>query len=264
MNRGLKTVILLIATVVTIFCVVYGAMVHIGGFAARSIMGALTGDVKLELGEDLKDAKTDELSDDVKVIKLKVNAGEVDVRKGNSNVISISSSLEKTAPEYTFDNGVLTVTQPDIGTVGMPGKELKNKVIITLKDEPEEISGVLELGDMDIDGITAGTIDLVLKLGDMDLNDVTANDITVENKLGDVKLNDCDFSSAVIDSKLGDVKLALKDKNSAFTFKLGVDVGEIKVDGDKFGKEHSTDSGEKTLKVHCSMGDIKITTSSVL
>ncbi len=260
MNRGLKTLILFIATIITIFCVLYGSMVHIGGYAAKSIMSYLTGEEKIDFKDGYSDSKSNELNEDVKVIKLKVNAGEVDIKKGTSNSITISYSNEKKAPEYEFKDGILTVTQPDIGTVGMPGKELKNKVTVTLKNDPEEINGVLELGDMDISGIAAETIDLVLNLGDMDIKDVTAKEITVVNKLGDIKLSDSEFENAVIDNKLGDVKLSLTGQRSDYRFKLGVDMGEIKIDGEKFTKEHSTDSGEKTLKVHCNMGDIKITT----
>ncbi len=259
MNRGLKTAILLIATIITILCVLYGAMVHIGGFAAKSIIGYITGEEKIEFGEGFKDSKSSELSEDVRVIKLHVNAAEVDIKKGASNTITISSSMEKYGPEYKFEDGVLTVKQSDISSVGMPGKGLNNKVVITLSNKPEEISGVLELGDMDIEGITADSIDLVLNLGDMEIDDVTVTDITLVNKLGDIKVNGCDFKNAVMDNKLGDVKLNLTGNISDYRYKLGVDMGEIKIGSEKFGREYSTDSGDKMLKVNCNMGDIKIT-----
>lgn len=258
MNNKLKNTVLTIAVILTVFCVIFGAVYHVGGFVKRNIIGnswmiKLFGDEDLPIGSFSNEAKLG----DIKKIDLDLNVGDVRIVEGDKNYIEIDSNIENLLPKYELKDGILKVYgQSD--KKNFTTNNITTDVVITVNSKLDSIEGTLALGDLTIQKVNAEVIDVTLNCGEMEIDSVVAQKIDVLNNLGDVKVNEADFKSLDLTLNLGDVKIVVLGDEEDYNCDVQVDLGSLSVFGEKGKTNYNGGKGEKKISAVVNLGDLTI------
>lgn len=319
MNNGLKNILLGCTTALTIVCVLVGTKMHIGGgvhfyspFTAiteklvnkvddkiithfgKKDHGSGEKDDNHTLGNNAKNVDVS-FEEEIKELRLDLDLGDVDIAMGGENRLVIHCGSEKLVPEYELKNGVLTVAHKSNKYINLfDDKEVK--VSITVQDELEVLFAELDMGDLDVDGIVAKTIELDLDMGDMDITNVVTDSISaklamgdgsvdklvaadadldmsmgsmtvrnsviqkgrVENSMGDVNFEDVEFDNMKVELSAGDMSLYLPFAKDECDIYANVSAGDLSIDGKSVGNSYSSKGESRALNVSCDLGDISI------
>lgn len=247
MNTKLRNTVLIIASVVTVLCVIIGSV----GVNTK-IFNAFSG---LSFA---KSARTDaqSLDGDVKEIHLDLDLANIKIKKGSENTISISNNKSEKSI-MTFENGILTVECKEDVKLS-PFSRAASDVEITLSNDVDIIDVVCSVGDFEVSDITAKEFKSSLDMGDVDIKKCKFDNMDLSSDLGDIKVRDVEFSNGNVTSSAGDVDLELSGMGNDVAFDIAVDLGDVEINGKEVDNHYKTTDGTKELSVSLNMGDLDI------
>lgn len=256
-----KTTYLVVISIITIICVIFGSIVHVGGisfgwgFPWGFPWGAVKGDkakvTSIEMDDGSVTADTVSL-DDFTSLEMDLRIMDVTIEQGDTYGIRYECSNKKFVPSIAVNDNVLVVKQSR-DRFGWNTVNAKCKMTLTIPEgrtleevkldsdvgdvKLNDIAGkslVLDVdtGDLDLSGCTFEQSDLTGDTGDITLSDSNMGDMVIDNDTGDIKLTGGGFESAEISGNTGDIHLVDCDFGSALgNVKLTSDTGDVKVEG---------------------------------
>ncbi len=290
-------VLITVLIVVTAVCMVIGILTHVTGTITGS--GGVFGRPKdvaekiAEIGENEMD-KTQ--TSDMKRVS---EAGKVLAEDADAEVTAVDAELrlgdmflmtgdkldvryegdEEYEPVVGLENGVLTIRQKDQKPLHLP-RNVKAVLTVTIPEDAEisSLRAHLNLGDLDVTGMTADKADLYDDLGNIKIRQILAGTVTVGNDLGDIHIDDgeaddllvscdkgdidirnCTFVNLEVQQDLGDVDVSAAQDLTEARLDLKTDLGDIKINGTSQGNKHSHDgSGDVRVVIHNDLGDIDL------
>lgn len=248
-----KSIYLTIIWIITIFCIIGGSCYHIMGWGERFFE-------HFDAGSSMKTSE-DETLDAFEEISFDIDLSEVEIVTGNNYHISYKCTKNQVV-EYEVKNGILTVTE----TSNNPHFPKRNgnddcMIIITVPRDAamSVISGNCNLGDVELEGLTAEKIDVSCDMGDLSCNNVTASSIICNCNLGNCEIDDCIFDNLTATNDLGNVELSSNQRLSDYTMDLLVSLGAIEINDTTYTSQFKQDGDkDKCIKITCSMGNIEI------
>ncbi len=243
----IKTLYLLVITVISIVCVVVGVSMHIGGFEMFGVsLGNGSGNLEKE-----NDTVTAFSS-----IYIDASVMELTVKKGDEYSFSYEAT-EGLVPTYKVKDGELKVTQKDKKTFFGNNK---CKVIITIPQEKalDSVFADINVGDVTWESMEMVKLTAELNVGDLNIQDITTQDMIVTCDTGDIDIKDCTFTTLDIDANVGDVDVKSAQSLEEYAFDVETDIGEVTVNGENEKREYQKDgeAGKVTLKAD--VGDVEI------
>lgn len=284
----MKKAYLTIIWSITIVCIVAGTLYHVGSFASGfSFMSHGPFAHVADSGNNTIVSDAMELDILSREAALEIDGDLMDftIQKGDSWNVEYECT-EYLEPEIKVDekaNGKtqITITQPNASKYS--GNNFNNvncKLTLTMPADASisDCNVYLDLGDMDIYGVTADVVDVQMDLGDMDIDNCDFNKLTIVSDLGDVTIQNskigsgdieadlgntdvlnCDFKDMKVVADLGDVDIDSKSNLDEYTIDAEVDMGELKLNNSKYGEEYHQNGKAGTLIIDASMGDAVIT-----
>lgn len=284
----MKKAYLTIIWSIAIVCIVAGTLYHVGNFASGfSFMGHGPFARVANSGNNTVVSDAMELDILSREAALEIDGDLMDftIQKGDSWNVEYECT-EYLEPEIKVDekaNGKtqITITQPNASKyIGNNFNNVNCKLTLTMPADASisDCNVYLDLGDMDIYGVTADAVDVQMDLGDMDIDNCDFNKLTIVSDLGDVTIQNskidsgdieadlgntdvlnCDFKDMKVVADLGDVDIDSKSNLDEYTIDAEVDMGELKLNNSKYGEEYHQNGKAGTLIIDASMGDAVIT-----
>ena len=209
----MKKAYLTIIWSITIVCIVAGTLYHVGSFASGfSFMSHGPFAHVADSGNNTVVSDAMELDILSREAALEIDGDLMDftIQKGDSWNVEYECT-EYLEPEIKVDekaNGKtqITITQPNASKYS--GNKFNNvncKLTLTMPADASisDCNVYLDLGDMDIYGVTADVVDVQMDLGDMDIDNCDFNKLTIVSDLGDVTIQNSKIDNGDIEADLG-------------------------------------------------------------
>ena len=239
MNERAKKAYISLLTVVTLICIL------IGTFRFFSFRG---GNVGRRKGEE---AGLEEFS----TLTVSVSAADVIVEKGHSYQVELSEGRELS---YVVKDGELIISET---RKGLLHTERSGHAVITVPSGAELSSVTIstDYGNITLDGVGTETASLQTSAGNITIKDSEVSTASIVSNMGNITLNDTVFVSVNAAADLGNITADLNTEPEDCSLSLKTDLGEIKVDGDKKGREYQTEqNGGSQFTAVSNLGNIKV------
>lgn len=242
-----KTIYLTILSIVTVLCIIWGSVYHIGNWifgnlpAHWNLFSDSEGDTSL---------KSEELTpDEFHSISIDTNILSVTIQEGDSYQISYACR-KKLVPEITVKDGKLKVKQDDSFQLNSLFKNQSetNSMTITIPSDTklEDLKINSDIGNITLDGISAQKLELSLDVGNGEVTDCTFDKTDVEADVGNITLSHCDLGKCELNADTGNIECA----SSLFTeMKASNDIGNIELEYPA-SRSYSVDASTELGSVH--------------
>ena len=247
-----KTICLIILGVVTVGCIIYGTVYHIGGgFKNLKRSGFIVTDDGKDGGFSFHfDFDDDEETNDEHNLnqklqafsKIKIDSAimEIRIEEGNDFYISSNWNRDWLRPEVSVNNGVLNVIQKN----NRKNKAGTNNCRVTIT-----VPADTKLGDIDIDS----------NVGEIKLRKLEAEDVSINLNVGEISLRDMNFENVTIDNNVGEVSVDTDASLDDYDISLATDVGQVNYIGRSYTRcYHQNGSGKNRIKINTNVGEINV------
>lgn len=197
--------------------------------------------------------------------KISVEADTLDITIEKGKEYSLTyHAAGKDAPEYSLEDGVLTVTQKQkkhwhIGIV----QSQPAAVIITVPEGAvlKDVDITSDVGDVDVREIIAENFECILDVGDLTAENAEFTECTIDADVGDVMLDKVRAKNLEAISDVGDVDVSLIGEIKDYNVSLETGVGEARLNGEKVKSSSRINApdAEGFLDISADVGDIDVT-----
>lgn len=247
-----KTIFLIILGVVTIGCIIYGTLYHIGGGLKNLKRSGfiVTDDGKdggfsfhFDFDDDEETNDEHNLNQKLQAFsKIKIDSAimEIRIEEGKDFYISSNWNRDWLRPEVSVNNGVLNVIQKS----NRKNKAGTNNCRITIT-----VPADTKLGDIDIDS----------NIGEIKLRKLEAEDVSINLNVGEISLRDVNFENVTIDNNVGEVSVDTDANLDDYDISLSTDVGQVNYNGRSYKRSYNQNgSGKNRIKINTNVGEINV------
>lgn len=247
-----KTIFLIILGVVTIGCIIYGTLYHIGGGLKNLKRSGfiVTDDGKdggfsfhFDFDDDEETNDEHNLNQKLQAFsKIKIDSAimEIRIEEGNDFYISSNWNRDWLRPELSVNNGVLNVIQKS----NRKNKAGTNNCRVTIT-----VPADTKLGDIDIDS----------NIGEIKLRKLEAEDVSINLNVGEISLRDVNFENVTIDNNVGEVSVDTDANLDDYDISLSTDVGQVNYNGRSYKRSYNQNgSGKNRIKINTNVGEINV------
>ena len=248
-----KTIFLIILGIVTVGCIIYGTVYHVGGgFRHLKHSGIFVTD---DGNEDGKfsfhfDFDTDEETNNEHNLnqkleafsKIKIDSAimEIRIEEGKDFYISSNWNRDWLRPEVSVEHGELKVSQKS----SRKNKAGTNNCRLTLT-------------------VPAGSKIEFLKInsnvGEIKIRKIDAEDIDIDLNVGEISLRDINFENVKVDNNVGEVSLYTDASLDDYDISLSTDVGDVNVEGNRFKHSYNHKGNSRNqIKIDTNVGEINV------
>lgn len=249
-----KTLYIVIISIVTIMCIIFGTMNHInpdnmgGIFSFQDRSGEKISEEE-SAGETLQTFTNVEIDADI---------ASVTIQQGEEYGIEWSVK-NATPPTYRVENDMLRVQQKQ-KHIHNPGSH-NGKIVITVPKEAVlvDIKVEADVGNVRVADVSSMKTDITADVGNIKLTGCQLGDTTLEADVGNIKIKDCGFMDLNAEADVGSFNLSKDADLSPYTFDLKAGVGDVKVNGKTAHRKYKKagTNGYK-ISVNCDVGDLTI------
>ena len=271
-----KRTYLIIISLVTILCIIWGSIHFLGGFISgeESLFGLFGGKDE----HIVKDVDLEAFSS----LQIDSEIMDVEIKKGDSYKLHYECSKEKLIPTYAVENGKLTIKQKNKKGLTLTfGSSGKCKMVLTVPEEKilsdikivsntgdliiadtvtEKSDIETDTGDVKVNNSNLGGLTLATDTGDVSFSGVTLGDVKLTTDTGDISMKDMTIAEGDIESDTGDIKIE-GIKIEAYNVSMDSDTGDITVNGSNQGNKYNANASEGdglTMKISTDTGDITV------
>ncbi len=256
------------------FAVILIIGITAGIMQAVSFGRHLFGDEDSGIGE----MKNYEITDDVRNLKISLNAAELEIKKGES--LSLQSNYDKMTVKC--ENGTLTVADgrraPSFGNKGTV------TVVLTVPEnfafdriDMEAGAGNVKISDLTAErfcmefGVGNGEIralnvteeaEIHGGTGRLILTDATVRDLDMELGVGDVTMQAALLGECEIECGVGRADISLLGEGADYCITAEKGLGEATVNGEPISNGEAFGNGKNRLEIHGGIGSISVTVPS--
>jgi len=237
-----KTIFLIILGVVTVGCIIYGTVYHIGGgFRNLSRGSGLSFHFDYDKDEEINDEHNlNQKLEAFSRIKIDTSILDIRIQEGEDFYISSSWNREWLRPEFSVDNGELVVYQHS----GKKNKAGSNTCRVTIS-----VPAATKLERLKIDS----------NVGEIKIRNIDAEDISIDTNVGEISLRDVIFDNVTIDSNVGEVNLETGASLKEYAISLSTDVGDVHYDGNRYKHSYNqSGNSNKSIKINTNVGEINV------
>ncbi len=248
-NSGGKNAYLIILTIVTVICIIFGVFWNIGGWFGHR-WGSRLFDHNWSFGyTDAGDMSHETMKvDDFDTIEVDLEIGQVKLEVGNGYGISYDFP-EKYVPECKVTSGKLTAKQPRVHNVSNNANDDYELIITVPKDaDLNKVKIYCALGDIVIEGVDADKFDINESLGEIRIKDAKCETLEADNSLGSINISNVEAKTLDANLSMGDLRVTSSD------------IEDVRCNNSMGSVEFSGDCAY--LDINNNMGDVRIDTKS--
>ena len=211
----------------------------------------------------------------------------VDLARGSVSVVAAGEDYEisvtgRLAEEVSYEltGDTLTVTGGGEGLEFFSSGD-EALVMVTVPEGAYLESADLnaDMGQVEVDGITAAALQVSSGLGNVDLSDVTAGDVSltlsmgdltayglttrkslsVASDMGDVSLDGTFLGESSVSLSMGDLELTAAQPREGCALDLSTGMGDVYLDGEQQSNPYSRAGDGDAITASNGMGDVSVT-----
>ena len=240
-----KTIFFIVLGLVTVFCICYGTVRHLGGYRHFFNKGF---SITIEDDDEEEEEKVNgkyALNDKLEAFSsIRIDARIMTINIEEGPEFSIDGIYNKTylKPLISVDGGRLEVKQQHQKKQRMNAGNQTCKVTITVPSNTK-------LNKLDID----------CNVGDIKLRDFTADDINIDTNVGEIDVRDVDFDTVKCDTNVGAITVYPVKNLDDYDISVSTDVGEVRVGGHSYKRNYNS-HGKGTGRIHLdtNVGEINV------
>lgn len=254
-NKGnAKTVYLVIIAVIATVCIVAGASRHFVNGVRFSVFPFVN--IGGHYSNTMDDDETEKYESFDRV-SVDVSIGDLSITEGDEYSVSYRYNGVE-APRVSVEDGELKIVQTGKAFAINLQPNMSGRIDITIPKDAviEDMDIENDLGNIEIDGVSAedvrinasmgdikvsnGTfedMDIDESMGDVDLIGITAKSVKVDNSMGDIKAEGF-FNRFTADDSMGDIKVENENDSDDVRIELDTSLGEVKYNGDRSGTHY--------------------------
>lgn len=248
-----KNIYLTVLMIVTVCCMVFGALYHVAGVFDRG-----------QSATEIDIATVDEPIDGemVESIRADMDMGSLTVRTGDEFHVSYEGK-EKYKPSVTVENGTLAIRQNVGGSISFGFNDNagdSNLTIVLPKDAVlSNVEVELDFGALELDGVSVQNGTLRTDAGDLNVKNCVLGNMTIDMDTGDLDVQQCDFEMLDIRQDVGDVNISGMQDLEKADIDMRVSLGSLSVNGQDRGTEFvQRGDGGSVLRVTNDVGNIDL------
>ena len=245
---------LTILTIITVLCVIFGALYHVGNF-----FGRLSFLPSIHIGGVFGKSTSTATDIDEPVKDIEIDAAIFDLTITEGDKVSVSyEGNEELAPIVEQEKGTLKIKQKK--NVNVKGfKEADCRLTLTIPQTGiKEIDISLDLGDLDLTDVNVGKLTIDANLGNVEGSRVNAKKLDIDANLGNVVFNAVDFEDLSVDADMGNVEIYSNTDLSDHEIDVNTDMGTVSYYGKSCGRDYSQAGKAGKISIDVDMGDIKL------
>lgn len=238
-----KTILFVILGLVTVFCICFGTVMHMGGFSRVFNKGFHISINEDEEPDEIVNGKyaISEKLDAFTSIRIDARIMSITIEEGPE--FSIEGAYNKThlKPIISVNGGKLEVKQQERKPKMNTGSQTC-RITITIPSNTK-------LDKLDID----------CNVGDIKLRELAADDISIDTNVGEIDIRRVTFDNIDCTSNVGEVSVnPVKDLDD-YDITASTDVGEVRVDGHSYKRSYnSRGNGSGKIRIDTNVGEINI------
>ena len=213
--------------------------------------------------------------DDIKKIKIDTDASNVIIKKGDVFTLSVDNASRRI--KVNENNGTLKIKDKRIVNIAKTDSVIE----ITVPEVLEKLDIEVGKGTLECTDIVANDLKMSLGAGKVNLNNVYFNKTDIEGGAGQITinnstLNDLDLDAGTgkvyidgkitgnskIEAGIGEIEVKLIENN--YRFKLDKGVGKIILNNETLADEGIYGTGDNIIQIEAGIGNIIITTNTVI
>lgn len=196
---------------------------------------------------------------DIKSLKIDMNRGDIDIRKGNVNKIELQN-IDPSDMKLNNEDGNVNIQ------VDLPNSTIlvsNPKIKITIKEDIlDDVNVNLDLGDITFNDVKAKHFDVSNSLGDFKATRIESDEMNVNLDAGDVDIEGMLSNTTTIQNHLGDIKLRIDGLKEDYNYKIKNDLGDTSYADATYDFRCDIDNGNQSamhmLDIKQNLGDIKV------
>lgn len=239
-----KTILFVILGLVTVFCICFGTVMHMGGFSRVFNKG-----FHISINED---EEPDEIVNGKYAISEKLDAFtsiRIDAR--------IMSITIEEGPEFAIEGAYnKTFLKPNIS---VSGNQLEVKQAQQKKTKFNTGSQTCRITITIPSNTKLDKLDIDCNVGDIKLRELAAGDISIDTNVGEIDVRRVTFDNIDCTSNVGEVSVnPVKDLDD-YDITASTDVGEVRVDGHSYKRSYnSRGKGSGKIRIDTNVGEINV------
>lgn len=240
-----KTIFLVALGIITVFCICYGTVKHMGGM--KNFFH--DGEFNLSFDDDDSDFETKDGNNVLNQKLEKFSELDIDVRimaltiqEGTDFAIESSFNKSYLKPVLEVRGNTLKISQQNFRSIGLNAGSQTCRVLLTIPS-----------------GTSLGSLNVSSNVGDVRLRDFNAEKIDLNLNVGEVTIRNVDFNDFICSNNVGEISVDPVADINDYDMKLSTDVGEISVDGHSYKRSYNTrGTAGKKIFVDTNVGEINV------
>lgn len=260
------------ATALAVFLIV----TIIGGAvtALLAISGVKT--LKNEIKEnkaEFSELKEYTVGSEVEALDIEVGAADIVIEKGDKLTVRYSGVNF----DFSEEDGKLEIENDDDSFLGF---DAAGKLVVTVPDKMsfKKVALSAGAGDIFIESLSCGSLDLDLGAGQIDIDYIRAkNDANIDGGAGEMviasgDINNLDISLGVgktelkalltgkstVEAGVGELVLTLQGKKDDYTVFAETGIGEFSVDGERVSDGYTVGDGAGLVEIEGGIGAVRV------
>lgn len=265
-----KNIILIVIAGITIGCVLFGTYYHVGKFTKRIVHNfpfiwdlSIFDDDKIDeiFDEDFEDDWIEEVNDKkdkergrksrnpysfsnksieaFNSLDLSAQVMGIDIIKGDSFNLSVTSNKQYLIPEYSVKDGVLRIEQ-NTPKVMHGANNCHLRLVVPERTKLE-------------------TMDIKVNVGAVRLKGFDCEECFIQTDVGEITIRDMNYATMDLSSNVGNITVEYLDNLNDYEIRADTDVGHVSVDGEKHKNSYrQAGNSTKSITASTNVGNIKL------
>lgn len=251
----MKKVYLTVLTIITVLCIIFGTIYHVGPYVNRYTkfnfpFFSYGKDKIITFEQKYPSAESANLNVDCLSVILNTYDGE--------DILVSYDGSERLKPEINVANGEFSVKQKPL-KISKPSNVESILTISLPKDK--KMTGIdlnADMGSVDIKGIKAEAITMNLDMGSITCDGAEANELTVDTDMGNAELKNVSFKELDASADMGRVELLSAKSLEDYSFDCSADMGSVMINGNTVGSDYTKTGNAGDITISASMGSVEI------
>lgn len=243
-NNKIKNIYLIILTVLTVFCVLFGLLYHVSHWFSEYIF-----DDFFHFSNEENTTVDEELPEFDKIV-IEAKFGDLEISYGDGYAVQMEYP-SKYMPDCSVEDNTLHITQSPSLKLSWNNHWSSDITLVIPRGVTLQSADIkMDLGNIELNEIAVETLSISADMGNVELDDCTIQTCTIEADMGNVELSDCTVENGTYDADMGNIEL----EGNFVQITAECNMGAITVE--------CPETKDTRFHLECDMGDIEVNGTS--
>lgn len=219
-----------------------------------------------DLGNNIPIVKTMSITEefrDIKNLKIKAEAGTVEIIEYAGDVIRVEAKNVSTKTKLTKEHDTLVIknTFKFWNVLNITDVATKVKVYVPNSYEFDKVELDIDAGKCTVPMLKANSVDVDVDAGDFEANNIITSYIKLDVDAGNANIALLNSYTSEFDVNMGDIDVTMVGSESDYSYNVKCDVGDATIGSyrcDGISDKYNHHGGQRNIEVDCDAGSVTI------